>query len=91
MVDRLSRRLNITEYVTVRIPTRPMYIISITIILPATLSNGVIPSVSPTVLAESLESYGPFFYGFEPAASRVAMAYSRSVEGAQTGQVYRVW
>jgi NAD(P)-dependent dehydrogenase (short-subunit alcohol dehydrogenase family) len=48
--------------------------------------------VSPTVLAESLEAYGPFFYGFEPAAaSRVALAYSRSVEGAQTGQVYRVW
>ena len=51
-----------------------------------------INAVSPTVLAESLDAYGPFFYGFEPAAaSRVALAYSRSVEGAQTGQVYRVW
>ena len=57
------------------------------------LARGVrINVVSPTVLEESLESYGPFFYGFEPAAaSRVALAYSRSVEGAQTGQVYRVW
>ncbi|MGK5072262.1 short chain dehydrogenase [Janthinobacterium sp. ZB1P44] len=57
------------------------------------LARGVrINVVSPTVLAESLESYGPFFYGFEPAAaSRVALAYSRSVEGAQTGQVYKVW
>ena len=48
--------------------------------------------VSPTVLEESLDAYGPFFPGFEPAAaSRVALAYRRSVEGAQTGQVYRVW
>ena len=48
--------------------------------------------ISPTVLEESLDAYGAFFPGFEPAsASRVALAYSRSVEGAQTGQVYRVW
>ncbi|MEC5162760.1 MULTISPECIES: short chain dehydrogenase [unclassified Janthinobacterium] len=48
--------------------------------------------VNATVLEESLDSYGPYFHGFEAApASRVAMAYSRSVEGAQTGQVYRVW
>ncbi|CAB5517473.1 hypothetical protein LMG26857_06568 [Achromobacter anxifer] len=51
-----------------------------------------INSVSPTVLTESLESYGPYFQGFESApASRVALAYSRSVEGAQTGRVFRVW
>ncbi|WP_454695003.1 short chain dehydrogenase [Achromobacter aegrifaciens] len=51
-----------------------------------------INSVSPTVLTESLDAYGPYFQGFESApASRVALAYSRSVEGAQTGQVYRVW
>ena len=57
------------------------------------LQRGVrINVVSPTVLEESLEAYGPIFYGFEPAAaSRVALAYSRSVEGAQTGQVYKVW
>lgn len=46
--------------------------------------------VSPTVLAESMDSYGPFFIGFEPiAASRAALSYARSVDGAQTGQVYR--
>lgn len=57
------------------------------------LKRGIrINVVSPTVLAESLASYGPFFYGFEAApASRVAQAYSRSVEGAQTGRVYKVW
>ncbi|UAN04783.1 MULTISPECIES: short chain dehydrogenase [Achromobacter] len=51
-----------------------------------------INAVSPTVLQESLDSYGPYFQGFEAApASRVALAFSRSVEGAQTGRVYRVW
>lgn len=51
-----------------------------------------INSVSPTVLTESLDSYGPYFQGFESApAGRVALAYSRSVEGAQTGRVFRVW
>ena len=48
--------------------------------------------VSPTLLTESLDAYGPFFRGFETVpASRVALAYSRSVEGAQSGQVYKVW
>ena len=48
--------------------------------------------VSPTVLEESLASYGPYFLGVEAVpAARVAMAYERSVEGAQTGQVIRVW
>lgn len=48
--------------------------------------------VSPTVLQESIGSYGPFFIGFEPApATRVALSYARSVDGAQTGQVYRAW
>jgi NAD(P)-dependent dehydrogenase (short-subunit alcohol dehydrogenase family) len=47
--------------------------------------------VSPSVLAESMDAYGPFFRGFEPVpAARVALAFSRSVEGPQTGQVYRV-
>ena len=47
--------------------------------------------VSPSVLQESLENYGPYFRGFEAVpASRAALAYSRSVEGRQTGQVYRV-
>jgi NAD(P)-dependent dehydrogenase (short-subunit alcohol dehydrogenase family) len=48
--------------------------------------------VNATVLQESLADYGPYFPGFEAApASRVALAYSRSVEGAQTGRVYRAW
>jgi NAD(P)-dependent dehydrogenase (short-subunit alcohol dehydrogenase family) len=51
-----------------------------------------INAVSPTVLQESWASYGPFFSGFEPVpASRVALAYLRSIEGVQTGRVYRVW
>ena len=47
--------------------------------------------VSPTVLTESLDAFGPYFRGFEPvSAERAAQAYLRSVEGAQTGRVYRV-
>ncbi|MEU1365825.1 short chain dehydrogenase [Streptomyces sp. NPDC005803] len=50
-----------------------------------------INAVSPTVAEESLPSYGPFFAGMEAVpAARVATAYVRSIEGAQTGQVYRV-
>ena len=46
--------------------------------------------VSPTVLQESMDAYGSFFIGFEPVtASRAALSYARSVDGAQTGQVYR--
>jgi hypothetical protein len=52
---------------------------------------GQINVVSPTVLTESMESYAPFFRGFEPVdAKKAAQAYLRSVEGAQTGRVYRV-
>lgn len=48
--------------------------------------------VSPTVLTEAMGSYAPFFRGFEPvSATRAALAYSRSVEGAQTGQIYKVF
>jgi NAD(P)-dependent dehydrogenase (short-subunit alcohol dehydrogenase family) len=47
--------------------------------------------VSPTVLVESLPLYGPYFLGVEAVpAARVALAYERSVEGAQTGQVYKL-
>ncbi len=50
-----------------------------------------INAVSPTILSESMDTYGPYFRGFEPvSASRVALAYSKSVEGAQTGMIYRV-
>lgn len=56
------------------------------------LSRGLrINAVSPSVLTESLGSYGPFFRGFESvAAAKVARAFSKSVEGKQTGQVYSV-
>ncbi|HTL99037.1 MAG TPA: short chain dehydrogenase [Holophagaceae bacterium] len=51
-----------------------------------------INAVSPNVLQESMGDYGPFFRGFEAVpAARAALAYSRSVEGRQTGQVYRVF
>lgn len=48
--------------------------------------------VSPNVFAESMPDYAPFFRGFEPVpVARAALAYGRSVEGAETGQVYRVF
>ena len=47
--------------------------------------------VSPTVLVEAMDSYGPFFRGFKPVpAVDVALAYAKSVEGKQTGQIYTV-
>jgi NAD(P)-dependent dehydrogenase (short-subunit alcohol dehydrogenase family) len=50
-----------------------------------------INAVSPTILQESLAAFGPYFPGTEGVpAKRVALAYSKSVEGAQTGQVYFV-
>jgi NAD(P)-dependent dehydrogenase (short-subunit alcohol dehydrogenase family) len=48
-------------------------------------------SVSPTVLVEAMGSYAPYFRGFKPVpAAEVALAYAKSVEGLQTGQVYMV-
>jgi len=50
-----------------------------------------INAVSPGVIAEAMEGYAPYFRGFKPVpAARAALAYAKSVEGAQTGQVYRV-
>jgi NAD(P)-dependent dehydrogenase (short-subunit alcohol dehydrogenase family) len=50
-----------------------------------------INAVSPGVVAESMDDYASIFRGFEPVpAARVALAYSRSVEGADTGKVYAV-
>jgi NAD(P)-dependent dehydrogenase (short-subunit alcohol dehydrogenase family) len=50
-----------------------------------------INAVSPTVFAESMGAYGPFFRGFDAVpVARAARAFSRSVEGRQTGQVYKV-
>lgn len=51
-----------------------------------------INAVSPSVLSESMQEYGPFFPGFEPVpAARAALAYQRSVEGVQSGQTFKVW
>ncbi|MBZ4018313.1 short chain dehydrogenase [Streptomyces purpurogeneiscleroticus] len=48
-------------------------------------------AVSPNVVTESLDSYGDYFPGMgSVSADRVAQAYVRSVEGAQTGQIYRL-
>ncbi|KWF91846.1 short-chain dehydrogenase [Burkholderia cepacia] len=47
--------------------------------------------VSPTMLEESASIFGDAFPGFEPVSSaRVGLAYVRSVEGPDTGKVYRV-
>ncbi|MCM2997023.1 short chain dehydrogenase [Paenibacillus cellulositrophicus] len=51
-----------------------------------------INNVSPNVLEESMDTYGPYFPGFEPVpARRAALAFRKSVEGAQTGQTYTVY
>ncbi len=50
-----------------------------------------INAVSPTVFEESMADYGPFFRGFDPVpVARAARAFSRSVEGQETGKTYRV-
>ncbi|KDB52711.1 short chain dehydrogenase [Sphaerotilus natans subsp. natans DSM 6575] len=47
--------------------------------------------VSPTLLAESVPVYAPFFPGTAPMAAReVALGYVRSIEGAHTGRVLRM-
>ncbi len=47
--------------------------------------------VSPGLLEASVAALGSFFPGFEAvSAQRVGLAYARSVEGVQTGQVYAV-
>jgi NAD(P)-dependent dehydrogenase (short-subunit alcohol dehydrogenase family) len=51
-----------------------------------------INAVSPNVFIESMGKYAPFFRGFEPIpVARAAIAFSRSVEGPQTGQIYKVF
>ncbi|APC97669.1 short chain dehydrogenase [Francisella frigiditurris] len=47
--------------------------------------------VSPTVVKEALESYGPFFVGYEPVeAEKVANAYLKAVAGVANGSVLKV-
>ncbi|WDE11558.1 short chain dehydrogenase [Thalassomonas haliotis] len=57
------------------------------------LKNNIrINSVNPTMVEESREIYGPFFPGYEAVpVAEVANAFVRSIEGPQTGRVYRVW
>lgn len=58
------------------------------IVLPRGLRINV---VSPTVVEESLPSYAPYFRGTKAVpASEAALGYAKSVEGAQTGRVYRI-
>ena len=48
-------------------------------------------AVSPTVFTESLDRYGDAFPGYAPVdLTDVARAYVRSVEGAETGKVFRL-
>lgn len=54
--------------------------------------NKRINAVCPSVLTESISTYGPVFPGYETvSANRVAKAYQRSLEGALTGRVFKVW
>lgn len=47
--------------------------------------------ISPTVITEAMENYAEYFRGYMPVrAAQVALAYSKSVEGLQTGKVYQV-
>ena len=56
------------------------------------LPKGIrINSVSPGVVLESMNTYGDFFRGHEPVpVAKVALAYSKSVEGLLNGKVFRV-
>jgi NAD(P)-dependent dehydrogenase (short-subunit alcohol dehydrogenase family) len=51
-----------------------------------------INSVSPGVVLESMDVYGPYFRGHDPVpVVRVALAFSKSVEGRLNGQVFKVY
>jgi hypothetical protein len=48
-------------------------------------------AVSPTVFTESLPKYGDVFPGIPPVDLKdVAAAFVRSVEGAETGRIFRL-
>jgi NAD(P)-dependent dehydrogenase (short-subunit alcohol dehydrogenase family) len=50
-----------------------------------------INAVSPGVFEESMAEYGPFFRGFDPVpVARAARAFSRSIEGLETGKTFPV-
>lgn len=47
--------------------------------------------VSPTIIMESIAQYGDYFLGYKPiVAADAALGYVKSVEGLQTGQVYKM-
>lgn len=47
--------------------------------------------VCPTIAQESMAAYGSLFAGFTPvSAAQIAKAFSKSVEGSESGQIYRV-
>jgi NAD(P)-dependent dehydrogenase (short-subunit alcohol dehydrogenase family) len=47
--------------------------------------------VSPTVIEEAWSAFGPYFPGQKPIpSSEAALGYVKSVEGPQTGRVYRI-
>ncbi|WP_430788909.1 short chain dehydrogenase [Virgibacillus flavescens] len=51
-----------------------------------------INSVSPNAVQESWERLRDYFQGFDPVpAERVALAFTKSVYGSQTGQNYKVY
>lgn len=50
-----------------------------------------INAVNPTVITESMAAYASYFRGFSSVpASKIALAFSKSIEGVQTGQNYRI-
>ncbi len=56
------------------------------------LPRGVrINVVSPTVVEEPLPIFGPYFLGTKAVpVAEAALGYVKSIEGAQTGRVYRI-
>lgn len=51
-----------------------------------------INAVSPSVVTESLDTYGPFFPGYESVSvTSVAKAYQRSIEGPLNGITFKVY
>ncbi len=54
-------------------------------------NNARINVVSPSVITEALGVYADFFKGFESVgASTIANAFVKSIEGIETGKVYKV-
>jgi len=50
-----------------------------------------INAVSPTILEESVEAFGPYFMGFDPVpAATAALGFAKSVEGLRTGEVFEI-